>query len=73
MAGTSRDRVTIDLRGIGPSVRAAASARRLRVALPMRGTRSPRRRTGRATPSVQALPIERAAWRHEVTLRLDRG
>jgi hypothetical protein len=32
MAGTSRERVTIDLRGIGPSVRAAASARRLRVA-----------------------------------------
>jgi hypothetical protein len=39
MASASRDRVTIDLRGIGPSVRAAASAGRLRVAT-LRGSRS---------------------------------
>ncbi len=32
MAGASRDRVTIDLRGIGPAVRAAAGARQLTVA-----------------------------------------
>jgi hypothetical protein len=32
MTSAARERVTIDLRGIGPSVRAAASARRLRVA-----------------------------------------
>jgi hypothetical protein len=32
MASASRDRVTIDLRGIGPSVRAAAGARQITVA-----------------------------------------
>ena len=32
MAGTSRDRVTIDLRGIGDAVRAAASVRGMGVA-----------------------------------------
>ena len=32
MASASRDRVTIDLRGIGPSVRAAAGARQIPVA-----------------------------------------
>ena len=42
MASASRDRVTIDLRGIGPSVRAAASARHLRVAAYARlGLRNP--------------------------------
>ena len=32
MASTSRDRVTLDLRGIGPAVRAAAAARKVPVA-----------------------------------------
>jgi hypothetical protein len=32
MAGASRDRVTIDLRSIGPAVRAAACARQITVA-----------------------------------------
>ena len=58
MASTSRDRVTIDLRGIGPSVRAAASARRLhlaayaRLALAEASNQAP-------APLPPASPIER--------------
>lgn len=70
MVGTSRDRVTIDLRGIGPSVRAAASARRLRVAayarLALAEASNPP-----AAPSRPASPIERADAVMKVTLRLD--
>lgn len=70
MVGTSRDRVTIDLRGIGPSVRATASARRLRVAayarLALAEASNPP-----AAPSLPASPIERADAVMKVTLRLD--
>ncbi len=70
MPGASRDRVTIDLRGIGPSVRAAASARRLRVAayarLALAEASNPP-----AAPSLPASPIERAGAVMKVTLRLD--
>jgi hypothetical protein len=70
MASTSRDRVTIDLRGIGPSVRAAANARRLRVAayarLALAEASNPP-----AAPSLPAAPIERADAVMKVTLRLD--
>lgn len=70
MAADSRDRVTIDLRGIGPSVRAAASVRRLRVAAYARlalaeASKQP------AAPSPPASPIDRAGAVMKVTLRLD--
>lgn len=70
MASASRDRVTIDLRGIGPSVRAAAGARRLRVAAYARlalaeASNQP------VAPSLPTLPIERAGAVMKVTLRLD--
>jgi hypothetical protein len=70
MASASRERVTIDLRGIGPSVRAAASARHLRVAAYARlalaeASNQP------AAPSLPASPIERADAVMKVTLRLD--
>lgn len=70
MVGDSRDRVTIDLRGIGPSVRAAASARRLRVAAYARLALA-EASNGPATPSLHALPIERTGGVMKVTLRLD--
>lgn len=70
MASTSRDRVTIDLRSIGPSVRAAASARRLRVAAYARLALAEA-----ANQSIAPLPpassIERADAVMKVTLRLD--
>lgn len=70
MASDSRDRVTIDLRGIGPSVRAAASARRLRVAAYARlalveASEQP------AEPLLPAHSIERAGTCTKITLRLD--
>lgn len=70
MASASRDRVTIDLRGIGPSVRAAASARRMRVAAYARlalaeASHQP------VAPRPPASPIERADAVMKVTLRLD--
>jgi hypothetical protein len=70
MSGVSRDRVTIDLRGIGPLVRAAASARRLRVAAYARlalaeASEQP------ATPSLPASQAERAGAVTKITLRLD--
>jgi hypothetical protein len=70
VAGASRDRVTIDLRGIGPSVRAAASARHLclaayaRLALAEASEQS-------ATPTRPAPAIERAGAVTKITLRLD--
>jgi hypothetical protein len=69
MANASRDRVTIDLRGIGPSVRAAASARRLRVAAYARLALA--EASNQATPLPPASPIERADAVMKVTLRLD--
>jgi hypothetical protein len=70
MASDSRDRVTIDLRGIGPSVRAAASARRLRVAAYARLAlaQASNQAANRLPP---ASPIERANAVIKVTLRLD--
>jgi hypothetical protein len=70
MSCVSRDRVTIDLRGIGPLVRAAASARRLRVAAYARlalaeASEQP------ATPSLPASQAERAGAVTKITLRLD--
>jgi hypothetical protein len=70
MAGASRDRVTIDLRGIGPSVRAAASARRLRVAAYARVALAEASNQP-ALPSLPSSPIERAGTVMKVTLRLD--
>ena len=70
MASASRDRVTIDLRGIGPAVRAAASARRLRVAAYARLALSEASNQA-ATPSLPASPIEQANAVMKVTLRLD--
>ena len=70
MTDTSRDRVTIDLRGIGPSVRAAASARRLRVAAYARLALA-EASNGQGAPSVPDSPIERAGAVMKVTLRLD--
>lgn len=70
MVGPSRDRVTIDLRGIGPSVRAAASARRLRVAAYARlvlAEASDRP----AEPSLPTPLIEQAGAVTKITLRLD--
>lgn len=70
MAGASRDRVTIDLRGIGPSVRAAASARRLRVAAYARLALA--EASGRpAAPSLPPPSIEQAGTVTKITLRLD--
>jgi hypothetical protein len=70
MASASRDRVTIDLRGIGPSVRAAAGARRLRVAAYARLTLAEAsNQTAMSLPP--ASPIERADAVMKVTLRLD--
>jgi hypothetical protein len=70
MAGASRDRVTIDLRGIGPSVRAAASARRLRVAAYalLALAEASNQPVG---PSLPASPIETADTVMKVTLRLN--
>jgi hypothetical protein len=59
MAGTSRDRVTIDLRGIGPSVRAAANARRLGVAAFARLALA-EASNERGSPSLPAPPIQRS-------------
>jgi len=70
MASASRDRVTIDLRGIGPSVRAAASARRLRVAAYARLALAETSNEP-VEPSLPASPIERAGTVMKVTLRLD--
>jgi hypothetical protein len=70
MAGASRDRVTIDLRGIGPSVRAAASARRLRVAAYARLALAEASSEPTA-PLPAATPIERSGAVMKVTLRLD--
>jgi hypothetical protein len=70
MASASRDRVTIDLRGIGPSVRAAASVRRLRVAAYARLTLAEASNQA-ATPVPPATPIEQADTVMKVTLRLD--
>jgi hypothetical protein len=70
MASDPRDRVTIDLRGIGPSVRAAASARRLRVAAYARLALAEASNQA-ATPLPPASPIERADAVMKVTLRLD--
>jgi hypothetical protein len=70
MASASRDRVTIDLRGIGPSVRAAASARRLRVAAYARLALAEASNRA-ATPLPPPSPIERADAVMKVTLRLD--
>ena len=70
MADTSRDRVTIDLRGIGPSVRAAASARRLRVAAYARLALA-EASNGQGASPMPASPIERAGVVMKVTLRLD--
>ena len=70
MASASRDRVTIDLRGIGPSVRAAASTRRLRVAAYARLALAEVSNQPVA-PSLPALPGERAKAIMKVTLRLD--
>jgi hypothetical protein len=70
MASASRERVTIDLRGIGPSVRAAASARRLRVAAYARLALAEASNQA-ATPLPPASPIERADAVMKVTLRLD--
>jgi hypothetical protein len=70
MTSASRDRVTIDLRGIGPSVRAAASARRLRVAAYARLALA-EASTGPVAPSLPAPAIERAGAVMKVTLRLD--
>ena len=69
MADASRDRVTIDLRGIGPSVRAAASARRLRVAAYARLALA-EASNGQGAPSMPASPIEQAGAAMKVTLRL---
>lgn len=70
MAGSSRDRVTIDLRGIGPSVRAAASARRMCVAAYARlALAEASDQPVAALPP--AAPIERADAVMKVTLRLD--
>lgn len=70
MAGISRDRVTIDLRGIGPSVRAAASARHLRLAAYARLALA-EASTQPASPALPAAPIERNGGVVKVTLRLD--
>lgn len=70
MASASRDRVTIDLRSIGPSVRAAASARRLRVAAYARLALAEASNQATA-PLPPASPIERADAVMKVTLRLD--
>lgn len=70
MASASRDRVTIDLRGIGPSVRAAAGARRLRVAAYARLALAEASNPA-AEPLLPASPIERAGAVMKVTLRLD--
>jgi hypothetical protein len=70
MAGASRDRVTIDLRGIGPSVRVAASARRLRVAAYARLALAEAANQPVATLPPTS-PIERAGAVMKVTLRLD--
>jgi hypothetical protein len=70
MASASRDRVTIDLRGIGESVRTAARARRLRVAAYARLALAEASNQA-ATPVPPACPIERADAVMKVTLRLD--
>ena len=70
MVGDSRERVTIDLRGIGPSVRAAASARRSRVAAYAPLTLA-EASNGPVAPSLPAPPIERADSVMKLTLRLD--
>jgi hypothetical protein len=70
MASASRDRVTIDLRDIGGSVRAAASARRLRVAAYARLTLAEASNQP-AAPLLPASPNERADAVLKVTLRLD--
>ncbi len=70
MASASRDRVTSDLRDIGPAVRAAASARRLRVAAYARLTLAEASNQALA-PLPPASPIERADAVMKVTLRLD--
>jgi hypothetical protein len=70
MASASRDRVTIDLRDIGPAVRAAASARRLRVAAYARLALADASNQS-AAPLPPASPIERADAVMKVTLRLD--
>ena len=53
MAGASRDRVTIDLRGIGPAMRTAAASRQLTVAAFARGAL-----VEAARPSVEPSPRE---------------
>jgi hypothetical protein len=70
MSSVSRDRVTIDLRGIGPLVRAAASARRLRVAAYARLALA-KASEQTAAPSLPACQVERAGAVTKITLRLD--
>lgn len=70
MASPSRDRVTIDLRGIGPSVRAAASARRLRLAAYARLVLAEASNQA-AAPLPPASSIAHADALTKITLRLD--
>jgi hypothetical protein len=70
MASDSRDRVTIDLRGIGPSVRAAASERRLRLAAYARLTLAEASNQA-AAPLPPASSIAHADALTKITLRLD--
>ena len=70
MASTSRDRVTIDLRGIGPLVRAAASARRLRLAAYARLALAEASNQA-AAPLPPASAIAHADALTKITLRLD--
>jgi hypothetical protein len=70
MSSESRDRVTIDLRGIGPAVRAAASARRLRLAAYARLALA-EASSGLAAPMAPAPAVGRAGAIVKITLRLD--